>query len=253
MPVLSPIPETGPRFAVSLRSTPAVSPTFTRCAPCKSGDPLRRPTRRCRSLVIGQAISSSVPRGRSPASQDRDAIGGWIQGQGDRQEGKRILGDLPRLQRGEGYLWAPSYGLLDRVEFPPIRTFDSSRTPKRGERLATPRTLAEVDLTAIVAALATAETGDPGEPKEDRRRHAQLERELMAAKARIETLEQQNRELNTRLERIAALAAAGPVPTADHVALPDEPRAKIEAKPVRPQCVVSSDAGSGNGISSGRP
>jgi uncharacterized protein len=38
------------------------------------------------------------------ASQDRDAIGAWIEGQADRQEGKRILGDLPRLQRGEGYL-----------------------------------------------------------------------------------------------------------------------------------------------------
>ena len=44
------------------------------------------------------------------ASQDRDAIGGWIEGQADRQEGKRILGDLPRLPRGEGYLWAPGPG-----------------------------------------------------------------------------------------------------------------------------------------------
>jgi uncharacterized protein len=92
------------------------------------------------------------------ASQNRDAIGAWIEGQADRQEGKRILGELPRLQRGEGYLWAPGHGLLERIGFPPIRTFDSSRTPKRGERLATPRTLAEVDLTAIVAALAAVET-----------------------------------------------------------------------------------------------
>src|SRR6266403_1256614 len=44
------------------------------------------------------------------SSQDRDAIGGWIEGQADRQEGKRILGDLPRLQRGEGYIWAPGTG-----------------------------------------------------------------------------------------------------------------------------------------------
>jgi uncharacterized protein len=95
------------------------------------------------------------------ASQDRDAIGAWIEGQADRQEGKRILGDLPRLQRGEGYLWAPGHGILDRVAFPGIRTFDSSRTPKRGERLAIPRTLAEVDLTAIIAALAAAETENP--------------------------------------------------------------------------------------------
>src|SRR4029077_19511002 len=49
------------------------------------------------------------------ASQDRDAIGAWIEGQADRQEGKRILGDLPRLQRGEGYLWAPGYGILERL------------------------------------------------------------------------------------------------------------------------------------------
>src|SRR5207244_713802 len=90
------------------------------------------------------------------ASQDRDAIGAWIEGQADRQEGKRILGDLPRLLRGEGYLWAPAHDILHRVAFPPIRTFDSSRTPKRGERLAIPRTLAEVDLTAIVTALAAA-------------------------------------------------------------------------------------------------
>jgi hypothetical protein len=56
------------------------------------------------------------------ASQDRDAIGAWIEGQADRQEGKRILGDLPRLQRGEGYLWAPGHGILERVSFPAIRT-----------------------------------------------------------------------------------------------------------------------------------
>jgi hypothetical protein len=35
------------------------------------------------------------------SSQDRDAIGGWIEGQADRAEGKRILGELPRLPKGE--------------------------------------------------------------------------------------------------------------------------------------------------------
>jgi hypothetical protein len=92
------------------------------------------------------------------SSQDRDAIGGWIEGQADRAEGKRILGELPRLPKGEGYLWAPSDGVLTRVAFPQIRTFDSSRTPRRGERIVTPRTLADVDLSAIVAALATTTT-----------------------------------------------------------------------------------------------
>ncbi len=88
------------------------------------------------------------------ASQDRDAIGRWIEGQADRAEGQRILAALPRLGRGEGWVWAPSDGVLARVAFPPIRTFDSSRTPTRGEQAAAPRTLAEADLSAIAAALA---------------------------------------------------------------------------------------------------
>jgi uncharacterized protein len=141
------------------------------------------------------------------ASQDRDAIGAWIEGQADRQEGKRILGELPRLQQGEGYLWAPSHGLLDRVRFPAIRTFDSSRTPRRGERPATPRTLAEVDLTAIVAALAIAEALETSQPGSDRRRLAELEHKLAAANERIAALEEQNRDLVARLGRIATLAA----------------------------------------------
>ena len=177
------------------------------------------------------------------ASQDRDAIGAWIEGQADRQEGKRILGDLPRLQRGEGYVWAPGHGLLDRVSFPPIRTFDSSRTPKRGERLATPRTLAEVDLTAIIAALAAVETENPVKPRENSQRQAQLERELATAKAQIDTLVQQNRELTARLDRIAALAA-GSAPMHDDASLPN--KAKIEPKPVQPLRVVISGPASGD-------
>jgi uncharacterized protein len=141
------------------------------------------------------------------ASQDRDAIGAWIEGQADRQEGKRILGELPRLQQGEGYLWAPSHEQLERVRFPAIRTFDSSRTPRRGERPATPRTLAEVDLTAIVAALAITETPEMPQPAGNRRRLAELERELATARERIAVLEEMNRDLTGRLNHIAALAA----------------------------------------------
>jgi len=151
------------------------------------------------------------------ASQDRDAIGAWIEGQADRQDGKRILGELPRLKQGEGYLWAPAHGILQRVRFPAIRTFDSSRTPKRGVRLAVPRTLADVDLTAIVAALAAAETGATGKApdgptqgtlaQDEAARCARLEQELAAANVRIATLEEENRALASRLAEIAALAS----------------------------------------------
>ncbi len=38
------------------------------------------------------------------SSQDREAVGRWIDGQADRAEGRRILGALPRLARGEGWV-----------------------------------------------------------------------------------------------------------------------------------------------------
>jgi len=88
------------------------------------------------------------------SSQDRDAVGRWIEGQADRVEGRRILGALPRLACGEGWVWAPSDGVLARVAFPRIRTRDSSQTPRREAPAGAPGTLAPVDLASIRAALA---------------------------------------------------------------------------------------------------
>ena len=79
------------------------------------------------------------------SSQDRDALMAWVEGQADREEGRRIRAELPTLQRGIGYLWAPSSGILKLVRFPPIATFDSSRTPKRGEK-GTRATLRRLDV-----------------------------------------------------------------------------------------------------------
>ena len=182
------------------------------------------------------------------SSQDREAIGAWIEGQADRQEGRRILAELPRLRQGEGYLWAPGHGLLERVQFPAIRTFDSSRTPCRGEQPAAPRTLAEVDLTAITAALAAASTPDPDKPASaDDRRLTKLERELAAAKQRIAELEQENRDLVGRLEQIVALAFS-PFGTADP-AKAIEPRPATPPSPApRPRLRASTGHGAGNDI-----
>jgi hypothetical protein len=159
------------------------------------------------------------------SSQDRDAVGGWIEGQADRTEGKRILADLPRLSRGEGYIWAPSDGVLARVAFPLIRTYDSSRTPKRGERVMTPRTLAEVDLSVITAALGDHRASEEGtaaasgtdqdvsaaagtRPQLARLRQqiTAQEHRLTTAQVRIAELEAEAETLRARLEQIAALA-----------------------------------------------
>ena len=88
------------------------------------------------------------------SSQDREALGRWIEGQADRAESRRILAALPRLARGAGWVWAPSDGVLAQVAFPSIRTLDSSQTPQRPDRVTASCRLAAIDVSAIVTALA---------------------------------------------------------------------------------------------------
>lgn len=90
------------------------------------------------------------------SSQDRDAIGGWIEGQADRADEKRMLARLPQLPRGRGAVWIPGRGILDEVSFPAKRTYDSSRTPKRGAPVRT-ATLRPLDVGAVKARLAAIE------------------------------------------------------------------------------------------------
>ena len=100
---------------------------------------------------------------RLTASQDRDAVGRWIEGQADRTEGRRILAALPRLARGEGWVWAPGNDVLARVAFPRIRTLDSSQTPRREALAGAPRLLAPLDVSVIRAALAGMAVADAPE------------------------------------------------------------------------------------------
>jgi hypothetical protein len=84
-----------------------------------------------------------------------------------------------------------------------------------------------VDLTAIVAALATSSNEDPGKPKEDRSAYTLLEQELTAARARIAALEENNRELQSRLAKIAALAGGAIRTPVDAAKTAAEPQPKI--------------------------
>ena len=134
------------------------------------------------------------------SGQDREALGRWIQGQADRTEGRRILAALPRLGRGEGWVWAPSDRVLAQVSFPRIRSFDSSVAPRRAERVRGFGPKPPPDLHALAAALAgvgasAAEVNTDPMPAsreqvwELERRLRQQERELAAARARIAELE----------------------------------------------------------------
>lgn len=114
------------------------------------------------------------------ASQDRSAIGAWIEGQADQQQGKAILAALPSMQRGQGVVWVPGRSILETASFPEKKTFDSSRTPKRGETKRT-ATLKPIDLGALKDRLSTIETETKAnDPKALKAEVARLTRELAA-------------------------------------------------------------------------
>ena len=113
------------------------------------------------------------------APQDRDAVKAWIDGCGDPAQGREVLASLANLKRGEGWVWYPEGGVLQRQQFPRITTFDSSATPKDGDAPVTPKGAAEIDLAEIKAALAdAAHEAEANDPKRLKARIADLERQV---------------------------------------------------------------------------
>jgi hypothetical protein len=112
------------------------------------------------------------------SSQDRDALGAWIEGQADLAEWKRIKARLPQLQRGEAVVWIPGRGILKEAAFPLKDTYDSSRAPRRGEqrRVAELRSL---NLGALKERLASVEAETKAnDPKALRAQIAELKRQI---------------------------------------------------------------------------
>jgi hypothetical protein len=115
------------------------------------------------------------------SSQDRAALGAWIEGQADREQGKAILGSLPTLPTGTGVVWLPNRNVLTTAAFPEKATFDSSRTPKRGER-AERRELKPLDLDRLKGKLASIEDeAKANDPRALKAEVARLTRELAKA------------------------------------------------------------------------
>lgn len=114
------------------------------------------------------------------APQDRKAVEEWIKDNADEAKGKEIIASLAALKTGQGWVWAPELGILDRISFPKIKTFDSGRAPDGSE--ATGQVLAPIDREAIAQKLkvvaADAVANDPALLK---RRIAELERQARTA------------------------------------------------------------------------
>lgn len=104
--------------------------------------------------VLSQVDGLSIMKLTS--SQDRDAIGDWVEGQADKAQWRSIWGSLPTYQVGHGLLWMPGRSIFQTVQFPAKVTFDSSRAPRRGEQ-RTAAKLQPLDLPTLREKLSTVE------------------------------------------------------------------------------------------------
>lgn len=115
-------------------------------------------------------------------AHDRGAIEAWIEGHADKRETKELLASLATFQQGTGLLWVPRDGLLETMTFPQNRTFDSSRTPKRGEKKKAHK-LRPLNLGKLKDMLATVEAETKAnDPTELRRQVADLQARLSKVK-----------------------------------------------------------------------
>jgi len=111
------------------------------------------------------------------APQDRKAVEEWIKDNTDATQAKDILSSLATLKTGQGWVWAPEMGILERVSFPRIRTLDTGRTPDGSEIAG--KVLAPIDKDAITARLkVVAQEAEANDPKRLRAQIADLERQL---------------------------------------------------------------------------
>jgi hypothetical protein len=128
---------------------------------------------------------------------DRKALEAWTEAHDTEGHQEEFLSSLASLSRGEAWIWSPSWlGVFQRIQIRARKTFDSSATPKAGEKIAPPKELAPIDLEQLrermSAQIAKAEADDP---RKLRARIAQLETE--ARKKAPAAADLSNAELNS--------------------------------------------------------
>lgn len=126
--------------------------------------------------------------------QDRAAVKEWVLGHATKEKADEFTDSLAGLERGEAWVWSPSWlRILQRVRIGARTTFDSSATPEAGAVAVAPRAFADVDLDYLSAQIAaTAEQANANDPATLRRRISDLERELAKrpeAEVRVERVE----------------------------------------------------------------
>lgn len=111
---------------------------------------------------------------------DIKAVMEWVHVHADTERAAQMVTSLPSLPVGTAWIWSPGFGdIFDRIQIRKRRTFDSSATPKAGQKQIKPRELAKVDLTKLGAAITAAQQrAKENDPAALKKKVAELERSL---------------------------------------------------------------------------
>lgn len=122
---------------------------------------------------------------RHTSPQDRKALQEWVRGHDTAGREGDFMGSLASLKQGEAWLWSPNWlDLFRRVMIRARQTYDSSKTPERGQALPAPKAAAEVDLVQLKAQLTkTIEQARENDPKTLKAQIAGLQADLRKAHA----------------------------------------------------------------------
>ncbi|HTH42873.1 MAG TPA: DUF87 domain-containing protein [Terracidiphilus sp.] len=122
-------------------------------------------------------------------THERKALEEWVQEVG---ADRSLVGQLPGLTQGEGYVWSPSWlRVFARFNFGKKTTFDASATPTVGQKRQA-ATLTKIDVAALKADMQQViEKAEADDPAALRRQIADLKRQLAAKlpAGKIETLD----------------------------------------------------------------
>jgi len=122
---------------------------------------------------------------------DVQAIDEWVRLHATEAEARELKASLPSLPVGTGWFWSPGWlEIMAKVHVRARRTFDSSATPKVGERRIEPREFAPVnpaDHERLAARLGRAGDGDAAPKAAASGEAKRLRSELAATRAELAT------------------------------------------------------------------
>jgi len=166
-----------------------------------------------RAAVINKSVLSQVSiliAMQMSGAQDIDAVDYWISKAATKEGRAKFITTIPTLQKGEAFIWSPAWlKIFKKVTISERWTFDSSRTPKVGERVREPKQMAEVDIKKISAAIAaTTEKVANESPRLLKAEVVKLRMDLRSAILRAQTAESDLHEARKKKPVAAAPAPA---------------------------------------------